>query len=71
MALVNRVLERKPSADHMLDDMIVWPDNSDKTKWYYADVQEATNSHYSERGDGGYEVWTSLRPVMDWASLEI
>ncbi len=71
MALVNRVLERKPSADHMLDDMIVWPDNSDKTKWYYADVQEATNSHYSERGDGGYEIWTSLRPVMDWASLEI
>lgn len=68
-ALVNRVLNRKPSAGHMLDDMTVWPDNN-KNEWYYADIQEATNSHYSERSNDGYEIWTSLRPVIDWKALE-
>ena len=27
VTLVNAVLERTPDADHMLDDMITWPDN--------------------------------------------
>ena len=70
MALVNRVLGRKPSAARMLGEMTVWPDNGDKTEWYYADIQEATNSHYSERADDGYETWTSLRPDKDWKMLE-
>ncbi len=60
MCLVNRVLGRIPSAEHLHDDMTVWPDNSDKSAWYYADVQEATNSHYYEK-NGEYEVWTAIR----------
>ena len=69
MTLVNRVLGRKPDSAHLLADMITWPDNSDTTVWYYADVQEATNSHYSEDA-GTYEIWTSLREVRDWTALE-
>ena len=70
----NRVLERAPHKDYLLDDMITWPDNTDTAKWYYADVQEATNSHnydpkYDKDGNV-YEVWTGLRPVRDWAALE-
>ena len=51
------------------DDMIVWYDNSDKSVWYYADVQEATNSHYYER-NGEYEVWTAIRETPDWVAIE-
>ncbi|MEE0748703.1 S-layer homology domain-containing protein, partial [Evtepia sp.] len=44
MTMVNRTIDRHPDADHLLDDMIVWPDNPE-TAWYYEQVQEATNSH--------------------------
>lgn len=74
MTIVNRVLNRAPHKDHLLEDMIVWPDNADTAKWYYADVQEATNSHNFEPevddDKNVYEVWTELRPVRDWAALE-
>ena len=73
MAIVNRTLGRKPDADHMLPNMITWEDNLDESKWYYADVQEATNSHDFEvesDADGLYEVWTGLLQVRDWAALE-
>ena len=74
MTIVNRVLERHPDKDHLLDTMIQWPDNMDTAKWYYADVQEATNSHdydVKTNTDGEkYEVWTKLLPVRDWAALE-
>ena len=48
--------------------------SADTAEWYYADVQEATNSHnydpkYDKDGNV-YEVWTGLRPVRDWAALE-
>ncbi len=66
MCLINRVLGRIPSAEHLLDDMTVWPDNRDKSVWYYADVQEATNSHYYEK-NGEYEVWTAIRETRSWA----
>lgn len=74
MTIVNRVLERKPVAEHLLDNMIVWPDNMNTAAWYYADVQEATNSHsyvlrYNEENKA-YEIWTVLLPVRDWAALE-
>lgn len=74
MTIVNRVLDRAPVAEHLLDGMITWPDNMDTTKWYYAAVQEATNSHsytirYDENGEK-YEIWTELLPVRDWAALE-
>ncbi len=75
MTIVNRVLERAPHKDHLLDDMIEWPDNMDTDVWYYADVQEATNSHefYKTKDkdeDEKYEVWTELLPIRDWVALE-
>ncbi len=71
MTIVNRVLKRAPHKDHLLPerDMIVWPDNMDKTVWYYADVQEATNSHeYTMNGE--YENWERELPVRDWVAFE-
>lgn len=58
----------------MLPDMTTWPDNMDRSAWYYADVQEATNSHdYEIQTDSegnAYEVWTSILPVRDWLRLK-
>ncbi len=74
MTVFNRLLGRKPHKDHLHGDMIVWIDNMDKRKWYYADVQEATNSH--ECGgdvviDGEtYETWGNIKPMRDWTALE-
>lgn len=74
MAIFNRVLGRAPDKDHMLPGMTTWPDNMDQSAWYYADVQEATNSHdYEIQTDSEgntYEVWTSILPVRDWAAFE-
>ena len=51
--------------------MITWPDNSDTTAWYYADVQEATNSHDYERVDNkSPETWTKINKPRDWSALE-
>ena len=54
--------------------MIEWPDNLDTDAWYYADVQEATNSHsfdmLRDEEDEPYEVWNELLPVRDWTALE-
>lgn len=62
MALINRVLERAVDSDGMLDDMQRWVD-CHPGAWYYADVQEATNSHDYEREEGEkYETWTELLP---------
>lgn len=71
MAILNRVLFRTPDKDHLLPDMIIWPDNSDTTAWYYADVQEATNSHDYERVDNkSPETWTKINKPRDWSALE-
>lgn len=75
ITIVNRVLNRYPHEEHMLEDMIVWPDNMDKDAWYYEAVQEATNSHrynlvYDEKQVADYEIWTELLEVRDWAALE-
>ena len=70
VTLINRMLDRAPDANHLLADMVRWPDNPE-TAWYYADVQEATNSHdYTRVGTGNYEVWTELLANRDWADLE-
>ena len=73
MTMVNRTIDRHPDADHLLEDMITWPDNPE-TAWYYEQVQEATNSHeYTMNTDdeqNPYEIWTELLPVRDWAQLE-
>ena len=74
VTLVNRTLDRHPDQEHFLSDMLVWPDNMDTTKWYYADMQEATNSHEYEMktaSDGTkYEVWTKMLPIRDWEAFE-
>ena len=53
--------------------MLKWPDNMDTNKWYYADVQEATNSHeyvmkLNEKGE--YEIWIEMLPIRDWEAFE-
>ncbi len=69
MKIVNRTLVRHPHKDHLLSNMITWPDNMDKSAWYYADVQEATNSH-TYRYVSAHEIWKAILPVRDWAALE-
>lgn len=72
MTIVNNTLRRSPHKDHLLpeDDMITWPDNP-KSAWYYAAVQEATNSHeYQRASTDDTEQWTKELPVRDWAALE-
>ena len=77
MTIVNRVLARYPHKDHLLKDMIVWPDNMDTSMWYYEDVQEATNSHTYVRTsklvpsqDFYYEDWIEILTPPNWAALE-
>ncbi len=77
MTVYNRLLGRKPHNDGLLpeEQMILWPDNMDTAAWYYADVQEATNSHTCDMDgvvadDKHYELWLEPLPVRDWAALE-
>ena len=69
MAMINRMLDRIPDADHMLPDMKKWTDNPEDA-WYYADVQEATNEHDYERDEMSVETWTLIKEHRDWAALE-
>ena len=69
ITIINSMLGREPDADHLHREMKIWADNSDPTAWYYADIQEATNSHTYEAGTD-YEVWTGIEPLRDWVSLE-
>lgn len=74
IAIVNRVLGRAPAREGLLDGMLTWSDNANTGAWYYAAIQEATNSHAYTRktaADGTvYEVWTALLPNRDWSALE-
>lgn len=70
MKIINRTLGRYPVADGLDKDMLVWSDNLDEDAWYYADVQEATNSHEYVWVDEESEYWTDILPVRDWVALE-
>jgi len=70
MTLMNNVLERDPVTTQLLPGMIEWVDNMNTETWYYAEVQEATNSHDFERAADGTEIWTKLLPVRDWEAFE-
>ena len=73
MAVMNRLLGRKIDRRGFLEGMIAWVDNDDKSAWYYADVQEATNSHTCQEvtEDGvTYERWTELTDNRDWTEFE-
>ena len=70
VTLVNAVLGRAPHEDHLLADMVTWPDNL-PSQWHYEAIQEATNSHaYVWAGGKSYEIWTALEENRDWAALE-
>ena len=75
VAMINRVLNRQTeSNDDLLpvSQMTNWSDNMDTAKWYYRDMQEATNNHKAERvGTSIYEKWTEKLPDIDWASYQI
>ena len=68
MAMINRATGRAPkSADAFLPGMRTWIDNT-SDKWYYLDVQEATNSHsYTVKGS---ETWTALTSAPNWSLYE-
>lgn len=74
VTMVNRTLDRHPDKNHFTKDMLVWPDNMDQTKWYYADMQEATNSHTYQMKENSdktkYENWTKTLPIRNWEALE-
>lgn len=69
MAMVNRATGRAPkSTSALLSGMKTWKDNADTARWYYLDVQEATNSHtYTGTPT---ETWTSLTATPDWSQYE-
>ena len=67
--IINRTLNRAPDKDHLLSDMITWVDNMNVDAWYYAEIQEATNSH-TYTWDKTSEIWEKIRPVRNWSELE-
>ena len=68
-AIVNRVLGRKPSKNHMkISDRIDWPDCT-TADWFYEAIMEATNSHTDQMGKR-VETWNGKLPQRDWAALE-
>ena len=72
VTLVNRTLNRHPHNDGLHQDMLRWPDNMDTSKWYYADMQEATNSHEPDKNKStaDKEYWGKMLPIRDWEALE-
>ena len=69
MAMVNRATGRAPeSTSALLSGMKTWKDNADTARWYYLDVQEATNSHTYTGAPT--ETWTSLAATPDWSQYE-
>ena len=72
MTLINRMLYRLAENSSIREDgMIVFDDNKDKSMWYYANVQEATNSHEYNRIAKGYvETWKVVVEAPDWEALE-
>ena len=72
--IVNRALNRTPDKDRLLPvaEMITWPDCT-PDDWFYADIQEATNSHdytmITVKGEK-VEKWSEKLPQRDWAAFE-
>ena len=69
--LINAVLGRTPNDESLCDGMVTFSDNQ-KGTWYYAQIQEATNSHnVAEPVEGETnEVWTEVIPMRDWKAIE-
>ena len=72
--IINRTLGRTPVANALLpaSQMLTWPD-CQPGAWYYAQMQEATNSHdyvWTTDASGKKEKWTKKLADRDWAALE-
>ena len=72
--IINRTLGRRPVADALLPEgqMLTWPD-CQPDAWYYAQMQEATNSHdyvWTGTSSEKAEKWTKKLADRDWAALE-
>ena len=72
--IINRTLGRTPVANALLpaSQMLTWPD-CQPAAWYYAQMQEATNSHdyvWTTDASGKKEKWTKKLADRDWAALE-
>jgi hypothetical protein len=59
MRIINRVLNRGVDENSELLAFRAWPDNTDKSAWFYYDVIEATNAH----------TYSGSRPSEQWESL--
>ena len=57
--LINNMLNRNPKNTDLLPGMTTWKDCT-PNHWYYAAIQEATNSHTYVRNPDGSETWCSL-----------
>lgn len=75
--LINNTLGRKPHKDYLLDGMMSWLDNKKVDRWYYADIQEASNEHrytWTESMVEGkltkHEKWEGLLQERDWLELQ-
>ena len=66
--IINRTLGRASDKGHLLpeSEMLTWPDNPESA-WYYAQIQEATNSH-EYKWLGAIEQWLKKLPERDWAA---
>jgi hypothetical protein len=70
VSVINSMLDRIPTEDGLLDEMSTFTDNL-AGNWYYADVQEAANTHDYDRDVLGIsEIWTAILPARDWTALE-
>jgi uncharacterized repeat protein (TIGR02543 family) len=71
MTLINRVLNRIPeNTTDLLDNMNIWPDSMDTTRWYYLAVQEATNSHTFNSKNESNETWSAMSEDPDWTRYQ-
>ncbi len=65
VTLVNNVLNRRVKKENILPNAKQFSDLLE-TKWYYASMQEAINSHHYIRKEDGFEEWTEIYyPKMD------
>lgn len=70
---INRVLGRISEPEEepgLLDEMQNTFSDNQPGAWYYAAVQEATNSHKYTIDENGNEIWTAQAEDRDWAALE-
>ncbi|RVU53930.1 S-layer homology domain-containing protein, partial [Anaerosphaera multitolerans] len=71
VTLINAVFDRKPDKYNLLSTMKTWKDNTNTNAWYYAQIQEATNSHECERESRSQiEKWTKILPPKNWDAFE-